>query len=236
MTDRPRAEQAWIVIVPAFMEERKIGAVVRRIREYAGQVIVVDDGSSDRTAAEAAAAGARVIRHEHNQGKGAAMDTGFAFAREHDFDYVITMDADGQHDPADIPKFVEGYLRTGIPVLIGNRMGQTSRMPLVRRWTNRLMSWYLSRVMRQYVPDTQCGFRLYRCDVIPFVSAEAKRYAAESEMLLHIAARGIRMDAIPIAVIYGDEKSKINPFRDTLRFFLMIYRYHRRQEPQARQG
>ena len=102
-------------------------------------------------------------------------------------------------------------------------------MPTVRKWTNHYMSWLLSRAMNQYVPDTQCGFRLYRCDVLPFIEAQATRFAAESEILLHIASRGIRMDSVPITVIYNEGKSKINPIRDTFRFFLMLSRYYRGQ-------
>ncbi len=227
--DNPRSRQRCCVVVPAYMEEQRIGEVVRRIRRHVADVVVVDDGSADRTAEEAAAGGAKVIRHERNLGKGVALNTGFKYARDNRFDYLVTMDADGQHDPDDLPAFIEAYRRTGIPVLIGNRMGGTGNMPLVRKLTNRFMSWLLSREMRQYVPDTQCGFRLYRCDEIPFISAESTRYAAESEILLHVAARGIRIDAVPVAVIYRDEKSKINPMRDTLRFIAMLYRYRRQR-------
>lgn len=223
------SDQKGCVIVPAYMEQRKINDVVKRILKYIPHVVVIDDGSRDRTSEEAADAGAKVLRHESNMGKGVALNTGFNYARENNFDYLITMDADGQHDPADIPRFIEAYSRTGISVLLGNRMGHIEGMPFVRTLTNRFMSWYLSRLMNQYVPDTQCGFRLYRCSVVPFVSAEAKRYAAESEILLHIAARGIRIDSIPVAVIYSDEKSKINPFKDTLRFFMMIQQYRLRK-------
>lgn len=234
MNSGPGNEQKGCVIVPAYMEQRKINDLVKRVLRYTRHVIVVDDGSTDRTSEEAADAGAVVIRHERNMGKGIALNTGFTYARDNHFDYLITMDADGQHDPADIPRFIEAYVRTGIPVLIGNRMGNLGGMPLVRRCTNRLMSWYLSRFMKQYVPDTQCGFRLYRCDVIPFISTEAKRFAAESEILLHVAARGIRIDSIPIAVIYQDEQSKINPFNDTLRFIWMIHRYHHQKHQRTR--
>jgi glycosyltransferase involved in cell wall biosynthesis len=147
---------------------------------------------------------------------------------------VITMDADGQHDPGDLPRFLEAYQRTGIPVLIGNRMADTTSMPVVRRLTNRCMSWLLSREMGQFVPDTQCGYRLFRCDVIPRVTTTSARFAAESEILLHVAERGIRIDAVPVTTIYRDEKSKINPWRDTLRFFEMILRYRRERNSRQR--
>jgi len=227
MSPASRHEQKPCVVIPAYREQRMIHNVVERVRKYVQPVIVVDDGSPDRTAAEAADAGAVVVRHTLNMGKGVALNTGFNYARQNRFDYLITLDADGQHDPADIPRFIEAYERTGIPVLIGNRMGALSNMPQVRKWTNRYMSWLLSRAMNQYVPDTQCGFRLYRCDVLPFIEAQSARFAAESEILLHIASRGIRMDAVPIAVIYNEEISKIAPIHDTFRFFLMLSRYYR---------
>ena len=227
MKQDDRIQHKFCVIIPAFHEESRIAAVVRAVREQGLDVVVIDDGSGDRTAAEAEAAGARVIVHPQNMGKGVALNTGFEYAREHGFHAVITMDADGQHAPAEAPKFIEAYVRTGVPVLIGNRMADVENMPRIRLWTNRFMSWILSRVMGQYVPDTQCGYRLYRCDVLPFVSARAERFAAESEVLLHIASRGIRMDSVRISTIYGDEKSKINPFTDTFRFISMILRYRR---------
>jgi hypothetical protein len=96
------------------------------------------------------------------------------------------------------------------------------------------MSWLLSREMGQYVPDTQCGYRLFRCDVIPFVSPESTRFAAESEILLHVSERGIRVDSVPVATIYRDEKSKINPFKDTFRFFGMLHRYRRHRRRRGR--
>ena len=227
MSPASRHKQKPCVVIPAYREQRTIHNVVERVRKYVQPVIVVDDGSPDRTAAEAADAGAVVVRHTLNMGKGVALNTGFNYARQNRFDYLITLDADGQHDPANIPRFIEAYERTGIPVLIGNRMGALSNMPQVRKWTNRYMSWLLSRAMNQYVPDTQCGFRLYRCDVLPFIEAQSARFAAESEILLHIASRGIRMDAVPIAVIYNEEISKISPIHDTFRFFLMLSRYYR---------
>jgi len=174
-------------------------------------------------------AGAHVIRQNVNKGKGVALNTGFAYAREKGYHAVITMDADGQHDPAELPKFVEAYVRTGIPVLIGNRMANPHDMPLIRLWTNRFMSWLLSKAMGQYVPDTQCGYRLYRCDVIPFVSAASERFAAESEILLHIATRGIRIGSVRISTIYGGEESKINPVSDTFRFVSMLLEFRRSQ-------
>jgi len=229
MNSTANFEHSFCVIVPAYLEERTIADVIRRIMRIAKSVVVIDDGSPDRTAEEAAAGGAIVLRHAHNKGKGAALHAGFMYAQAHGFEYLITMDADGQHAPDDIPRFIEAYMRTGIPVLIGNRMDNPTAMPLVRRWTNRFMSWYLSRAMQQFVADTQCGFRLYRCDILPAEAPDSTGYAAESEILLQLAARDVRMDSVPITVIYQDETSKIHPIRDTLWFIRMIFRFRRKQ-------
>jgi glycosyltransferase involved in cell wall biosynthesis len=219
-------------VIPAFHERGRIGSVVSEVRTYLRDVLVIDDGSNDGTAEEAEAAGAIVLRHPVNRGKGVALQTGFEEARRRGFDAVITLDADGQHLPSELPKFIEAYRRTGVPVLIGNRMWDTRRMPFVRRCTNRFMSWLLCREMGQYVPDTQCGYRLFHCADIPFVQASSERFAAESEILLHVAARRIRMDSVRITTVYGSEKSKIHPLADTVRFFAML-RAHRRGRRRA---
>ena len=215
------------VLIPAFREKGRIGSVLRRVMDHVPDVVVIDDGSGDGTAAEAEALGVVLLQHRENKGKGMALNTGFAYAREQGFDVAITLDGDGQHNPDDVPRFLEAYRRTGIPILIGNRMKDTVRMPMVRRWTNRFMSWLLSRELRQFIPDTQCGFRLYACDILPNKPVQSERYAAESEILLHLADRGIRMDSVPVTTIYRDERSKINPLTDTIRFFKMLWRHRR---------
>ena len=212
------------VVIPAFREAGRIGAVVRAVRAQGLAVVVVDDGSPDATGAEAAAAGATVLRHATNRGKGAALHTAYACAREHGYDAVITMDGDGQHDPADLPALLAAARTTGAPVDVGNRMADAAAMPRVRRWTNRGMSWLLGRVMRQQVPDTQCGFRYYRLAVLPTQPPGSTRYAAESELLLDLAARGVPIASAPVRTIYRDEQSKINPVVDTLRFLGMMLR------------
>ena len=189
--------------------------------------MVVDDGSPDGTAREAERAGAVVLKHPVNKGKGVALATAFQYATEHDFECVITMDGDGQHDPADIPAFLEAYGKFSWPVILGNRMCDTRHMPPVRRWTNRFMSWLLSRQMAQTIPDTQCGYRLYKCSILPGRGVDAERFAAESEILMVLAESGATMGSIPIRVIYRDEKSKIRPMRDTWRFFQMLVRHRK---------
>jgi glycosyltransferase involved in cell wall biosynthesis len=234
--ERDLTKTHYVVVIPGYNEEKRIEEVVKGCLRYIPDVLVIDDGSSDETAARAEEAGATVIRHEHNRGKGVALNTAFRAAHERKADVVITLDADGQHDPDELPKFIEAYERTGIPVLIGNRMADVETMPLIRRWTNQFMSWMLSRTMHQYIPDTQCGYRLYRSDIIPFVSTEAERFAAESEILLHIAGRNIRVDSVRVSTIYRDGNSKINPFRDTIRFFAMLHKARQTSKRKRRSG
>jgi glycosyltransferase involved in cell wall biosynthesis len=227
------SETQWTVLVPAYREADHIADVVRGILRRAPRVLVVDDGSDDATAVRAEEAGAQVVRHAVNRGKGAAVHTGLRHARGAGLEFVIVMDADGQHDPDEIPAFVDTYRRTGCPVLVGNRMADPRGMPLLRRLTNRVMSALLSRKMGQRVPDTQNGFRLYRLDTMPEEPPGAQRFAAESEILLDLAARGVRIGAVPTRVIYGDETSKINPVRDTVRFFGMLRAWDKRRRTDA---
>ncbi len=215
------------VILPAYMEAARIWDVVKSSLQYCGRVLVVDDGSEDRTADRAEEAGAVVIRHKQNMGKGAALQTALQYAGKKGFDFVVTLDADGQHSPADIPAFVEKHRNGNYDVIVGSRMSDVQNMPWIRRMTNRFMSWLLSRKMGQLVPDTQCGYRLYSKKAFPYLSSVSGRFAAESEALLHLADNGIKIGEVPIRALYGDEKSKIRPGRDTLRFFSMLRRYER---------
>ena len=215
------------VIIPAFKEAARVAAVVGEARDYCPDVVVIDDGSPDDTAQVAAAAGAIVLEHVRNQGKGAALQTGFDYAREQGYDLAITLDADGQHAPSDIPAFLQAYARTHSPVLIGNRMGNPAGMPWLRRFVNRFMSAKLSRIMGQHVPDTQCGYRLYHRSAFPAgpCDVHSRRFAAESEVLLRLSLQGRKIGAVTIQTIYGNEKSKINPLADTFRFFRMLRRF-----------
>jgi glycosyltransferase involved in cell wall biosynthesis len=220
-------------VIPAFNEAAYVGGVVKGVVAKGVAVWVVDDGSSDDSAAVAEQAGAQIIRMNGNQGKGAALQAGFTAAIASGFDAILTMDADGQHSPDDVPAFTSAYRQTGIPVLIGNRMADPSGMPWIRRLTNRLMSWVLSRQMRSSIPDTQNGFRLYQASILPLVFPKSYGFAAESEILLNIDLLGLKMDSVPVKTIYGDEKSSIRPVRDTIRFLKMMWKFSRKQTPPA---
>ena len=214
----------WCAIIPAYREIRHIPEVVRGVLAQGVTPIVVDDGSGDDTGRLAERAGATVLRHERNRGKGAALQTGFHHAQATGFTWMITMDADGQHDPGDLPAFLTAARAGACDVLIGDRMHDARGMPFVRRCTNRLMSALLSHALGQRVPDTQCGYRAYRAELLPLLACNSTHFDAESEVLIKLARAGHRIVSVPVRTIYRDERSKISPVRDTLRFLRMWWR------------
>jgi glycosyltransferase involved in cell wall biosynthesis len=199
---------------------------VRRTRDKIDNVLVVDDGSNDKTAERAREAGAEVIVHPQNRGKGEAIKTGLRHFLNRQFDWLFILDADGQHRPEEIDRFLAAAVSATEPKLIlGNRMNDVSSMPLVRRAVNRYMSKRISRVCRQDIPDTQCGFRMLHRQLIPDLLEGADRFEYETEMLIIASRKGFRIDSVSISTVYSDEVSSIHPVRDTLRFFKLMRRY-----------
>src|ERR1700693_4340846 len=154
------SKETVLAIIPPYCEGRFIGQVVRQALQYVRTVLVVDDGSPDNTATEAKAAGAKVIRHSTNLGKGAALKTGLDYAVSIGADFFLFLDADGQHDPSEIPVLIDAINRSNADLVVGNRMGNLKSMPIIRRWTNLFMSWQIGRICKIPIPDSQCGFRL----------------------------------------------------------------------------
>lgn len=211
-------------IIPAYYEEKHIGEVVQRTLGQLDHVLVVDDGSSDATAANARAAGGEVIVHERNAGKGEAIKTGLRHWLERGLQYVLILDGDGQHLPEEIERFVAAA-SNGAQLIVGNRMNDVRGMPLVRRIVNRYMSHRISRTCGQEIPDTQCGFRMIRADVIHDLLGGTERFEYETEMLIKVSRKGGRIDSVPVSTVYSDEVSSIHPVRDTLRFLKLMRRY-----------
>jgi glycosyltransferase involved in cell wall biosynthesis len=216
------------VVIPCFNEERTIETVVHDARQILPWIIVVDDGSCDATAQRAERAGARVVRHAANQGKGAALRSGLRLARELGFAWAVIMDGDGQHAPSDILLFLERAVATGAALVIGNRMQDAARMPWLRRHVNRWMSRRLSRVAGRELPDTQCGFRLIQLESWSKLELRAQRFEVESEYLVTFLEAGLSVEFVPIQVIYKTERSKIHPLRDTARWFRWLRTRRRR--------
>jgi len=211
-------------IIPAFNEAENISKVISGILEHAIDVIVVDDGSLDETFLLAERSGAYVIRHAKRCGKGLSLKSGFDYAIKNGYDIIISMDADGQHDPAGIPLFLDKAKKIGSGIVLGNRMDNPKGMPIIRIITNKFMSSMISIICCRNIPDTQCGYRLFTRDAIAKVDIEAQKFEVESEILVKLARDGFAIESVPIRSIYGLEKSKIRPVRDTMRFICFLIR------------
>ena len=212
------------VIIPAYNEEKTIGGLVGKVTRYVDKEVVVDDGSGDNTSEEAERAGAVVLTHKNNQGKGASLREGFQWALKENLEAVITMDADGQHNPDEIPLFLQKAEEREAGIIVGFRRMSLKNMPLVRLLTNKATSFIVSRLSGQEIPDSQCGYRLIKREVLRNVDLETSKYDTESEILLKASKKGFKVKGIPIKTIYSSIKSEINPFTDTLRFIRLIIR------------
>jgi glycosyltransferase involved in cell wall biosynthesis len=206
-------------VIPCLNEQAAIGTVVATVRRFLPVVFVVDDGSSDGTSRVAEQAGAEVLRHETSRGKGAALHSGWQRARERGFAWALSMDGDGQHSPRDVPSFLNQAERTGAELISGNRMADPANMPWLRRQVNRWMSTRLSKFTGRKLPDTQCGFRLMNLKAWASVPLASTHFEIESEVLLAFAQAEFRIEFVPVQVIYETERSKIDPLRDTVRWF-----------------
>jgi glycosyltransferase involved in cell wall biosynthesis len=224
---RPLDRSNVAAVIPAYNEEVHVCAVVERVRAQLDRVLVVDDGSSDATAARARQGGAEVIHHPQNLGKGESIQTGLRrWLAPNDIEFVLLLDADGQHLPEEISRFFAAAATSnGAGLFVGSRMNDVREMPLVRRMVNRYMSHRISRVCGQEVPDTQCGYRLIARALLPHLLEGASRFDYETEMLIVASRRGFRIVSVPISTVYADEKSSIHPVRDTIRFFRLMRRY-----------
>jgi glycosyltransferase involved in cell wall biosynthesis len=190
------------VIVPAHNEARHIADLVRRTRALGFDVVVVDDGSRDRTSALAREAGAIVLRHLVNMGKGAAMKTGADYAVGRGYAAVVFMDGDGQHNVAELPLFLRHLRRHEI--VFGARH-ETRSMPLVRRLGKEVMSLVVKHFYRLQLHDILCGYRGIRASAYPKVRWESHGYNVETEMIARAGKYNLTYREFPIATIYHDK-------------------------------
>ena len=212
-----------IVVIPCYEGARSVGDVVRGARASGLPVIVVDDGSSDDSGAVAEAAGATVLRHPANRGKGAALASGFAYANKRGADAVLTMDADGQHDPAEIGRLVAAHEREPQALVIGVRSFAPADMPLRSRVGNRISTFWISRYAGRRHTDTQSGFRVYPRAMFD-VPLKSTKFDTETELLLRAAKMKLPLVEVPIKTIYApDHASHFHGFRDTLRVMKLVF-------------
>ena len=206
-------------VVPCFNEAASITTLVVALRRQLPFVLVVDDGSTDETARLAKVAGAVVIQHERNHGKGTALKTGLAHALRQGCEWAVTLDGDGQHAPEDLPALVRCAEETGALLVIGNRMNEAWRIPWLRRQVNRWMSGKLSQCARRTLPDTQSGFRLIHLQTWAALPLQTEHFEVESETLMAFLAAGRRVEFVPIRVVRSARDSHIHPVADSLRWW-----------------
>lgn len=214
-----------IALVPAYNESAHIANVVLAGKKYL-PVLVVDDGSKDETACIAEEAGAIVIRQMPNQGKGAALIKGFRYAREQGYDALVMLDADGQHDPGEIPKLMEPLLQQDADLVIGLR--DFSKMPILRRCTNTIGRYMFSWAIGEDIPDNQSGYRLLSSRLVDkMLSSQEKGFEFEVEMIALCAREGWKLVWVPIKTIYADEKSHIKPIHHVFHYFRIVLKARR---------
>ena len=215
-----------VVVVPAHNCGGTIGGVVRGLNESlpGSTVVVVDDGSTDDTAEVAASAGANVLSHPRNRGKGAAIRSGLAEAFRAGAEVILTVDGDGQHLPEDARAVAEACWTSCADVVVGNRMSSAAGMPMDRQLSNRLSSLVVSIACQQRIPDSQCGLRAFRRWVLEGVPLRTERFEIETEMLLAAAKRWATIRSVPIHSVYDRElpTSHVHRLKDTVRFLLLL--------------
>ena len=220
------ANERIAAVIPALNAERSLGEVIRGARRELEFVIVVDDGSTDRTSLIARANGATVLRHEVNRGKGQALKTAFAYALRNGFDGVVTLDADGQHLPSEIPKLLNARQETGADLIIGGRSHHFAAMTSRRRLANRFSAWSIAKASGVRVTDSQSGFRYYSANLIRNMKLRTDGFALESEVILRAGRGGYRVVTVPIELgfVDGISTSHYRPVNDTLRIAWVVLR------------
>jgi glycosyltransferase involved in cell wall biosynthesis len=209
-----------LLLIPAFNEAPTLPGLIQSARGYIPDILVIDDGSRDATGSVAANAGAIVQRLSTNVGKGEAMKRGFNYAIEQGYDYVLTMDGDGQHAPTDIQNFIPMLCK--FDLILGMRMLSGPNVPGLRRIANMISTGIVSLISGQRIYDSQTGFRAYRVEMLRQVALQSKRYDLETEVIIKAARRGFRIGHVPIQTIYAGEVSRFKNVIDSARFLKVV--------------
>jgi len=217
-----RDKQSIIAVIPAYNEEKNIGEVIRKCKQYVHQIIVVDDGSQDNTLQVAKSMKVITIANEKNKGKTDALKRGFARGINEDGQIFILIDGDGQHNPEEIPLFLE-KIREGFDLVIGARKFDKKVMPKIRILANSISSYLVSFICGVRVEDSQSGYRAIKRELLEKISLTSNRYQVDTEMIIKSAKSGYKIGFIPIETIYhAQAKSKINQVIDPLKFVFLL--------------
>jgi glycosyltransferase involved in cell wall biosynthesis len=221
-----RVSERLLVMIPALNAAPSIGRIVAECRQQSEPVLVIDDGSTDGTGEIARQAGAVVLWHEVNRGKGAALKTGFAYALENGFDGVITLDADGQHLPAEIPKIRAERAASGADLIIGGRAHLFDHMLPRRRMANRFSAWSIAKASGTRVSDSQSGFRFYSTAMLRSITLKSDGFDLESEVIVRAGRGGFRLMTTPIELgfVDGVGTSHYRPLVDSLRIAWTVFK------------
>ena len=216
-----------IAAIPAFNEEKTIAKMVLLAQKYVDKVVVCDDGSSDMTADIAKVSGALVVCHNSNEGKGAALKSLFDKARELNADVVVTLDGDDQHDPKEIPEFIQLITKDEADIVVGSRFLENNMdMPLYRRFGSKILNGLVNSVNKQKITDTQSGFRAYGRKAIERMDISTTGIGVDSEILIDAVNCNMRIKEIPIGCRYkGVDGSTYHPVRHSMRVTRTILKY-----------
>ena len=208
------------IVIPAYNHGTQVREVVEKCLQFRLPVIVVDDGSTDSTSdVLASLSGVTVIRHKENQGKGASLLTGFSAALRF-ADWAITIDADGQHDPEDIPSLIQAVPAGQRPLVIGKRVGMGHRnVPWTSRWGRRFANFWVWASCGRWLSDSQSGFRVYPLPETLHLGTKARRYQFEVEVLVRAVWSGIPIIEAPVRALYGPPEERVSHFRPWLDFW-----------------
>jgi glycosyltransferase involved in cell wall biosynthesis len=201
-----------LVGIPAYDEGRYVASIVVQAKQYADEVIVVDDGSKDNTARIAELAGATVVRHGENRGKGAAIETILAEAKKRNPDVLVLLDADFQHNPNEIPIIIKP-IRQGFDLVIGSREAQREKTPAYRRIGQKVLLRSTRMLSRSKIVDSESGFRALSLRAVNEIELKEKGFAIESEMIASAADKNLKITEVPISNIYTVDGSTLNPVR-----------------------
>jgi len=203
-----------LAIIPCYNEEITIGSIVLKTKQFVDDVLIIDDGSNDETVTIAKQAGATVISHKKNRGKSAAIRTGFNYALTNNFDYVITIDGDGQHNPKEIPNILQNLLNNGNDISLGIRFGNNTEMPMWRKIGKRTLDYATSMGNGGKLTDSQCGFRAFNKKAVKLLvnRLTGEEFSVESEQIIKAHDLGLIVGKTPISCKYKDlDTSTKNP-------------------------